>query len=67
MMLVKSVSNWSSELFEKSVFSLMLATTGIQKHEEILCLQNQTSSGGKVNGCIPCLHRPGDNLGDTLW
>lgn len=40
LVLVKFVSNWSSELFEKSVFSLVLATTGIQQHEEILCLQN---------------------------
>lgn len=72
LVLVKFVSNWSSELFEKSVFSLVLATTGIQQHEEILCLQNETSRGVKVNGCIPCLHRqvtilriPCGNLGCT--
>lgn len=32
MVLVKSVSNWNSELFEKFVLTLVLASTGIQLH-----------------------------------
>lgn len=43
LVLVKSVSDWNSDLFEKSVFSLVLATTGIQQHVQILCLQIEAS------------------------
>lgn len=60
LVLVKSFSNWNSELRSLGVGHCWdpAACRNIFK--------TKLQGVGKVNGCIPCLHI-GDNAGDTLW
>lgn len=62
LVLVKSVSDWNSDLFERSVFSLVLATTGIQQDVQILCLQIEASRDWESKWVYSLLTQIGDNI-----
>lgn len=67
MAFVKSVSDWNSDLSEKSMFSLVLATTGIQQDVGIFFLQIQASKGWESKWVCSLLTQMGTTYPVVTW